>query len=377
MRNRWPWGQLLFWRRVTENVGFADCDWRYVVRLTARISGILVIAAAIGASCRADSFVDALVKDLCGSSLGYKTLYVSSVTSITGEENAMCGLYRERVTAQLVQCSTVTVVDRSSLPEATREIALSQTGAAGDSVEIQEGKLLNAQAMLNITVAQLKEGTELSCKLVDVQTSRIAFARIYRDFEESDLATQAAKPDDSVRSPEAGSAPPPSVQVEVLRLTPEQRKTTISFQYRGKLADKETEYQASLFQMRRKDPARYTSVLETRKGMERIGRDSELYTLFVANFGPAQTWMQAHHPFVWKACAKKASELERRRPGKTHFVRQFIRIHEGLISAEPMIVAWVADKNAEMAEKWSVEWHVGVAETRENRPGHRQAGRLR
>jgi len=69
-----------------------------------------------------------------------------SVISISGEENdahkTLQGTDKLRHWYNNVR--SMAVLDRSSLKEETSEIALSQSGATSDQVELQEGKLLNA-----------------------------------------------------------------------------------------------------------------------------------------------------------------------------------------------------------------------------------------
>jgi hypothetical protein len=303
----------------------------------------------VSAQSQDDYFVTSLVRDLCGAPLAVKTLYVGTVTTLSGEESDATRLYAELITAGLVPCTTLTMVDRSKLNESMREVALSQTGETSDQVELQEGKLLNAQAILSVSLAQLEAGSELSCKMVDVQTSKIVFAKIYRDFQEAPAPLE--KGTESQPAPTKASAGQSSVQVEVINVSADQRKTSIAFKYAVHPATGAVDFNVRLYNLQRRDPGYYAKVSETQRGIAFVTRDEQSYSVFAVCHGPTSQWLRKNHPRVFAVCEKKAAETEQNRPGKARFVRQYVRSHQAFVAREPILVDFVAQRNDVMAER--------------------------
>ena len=298
-----------------------------------------------------DYLVDALAKDICASKP--KTIFVGSVVTISGDENDATKLYKEQITTTLVQqCPTMAVLDRSSLKEETSEIALSQSGATSDQVEVQEGKLLNAQAVINVTVAQLQQGTEVSCKLVDVQTSQITFAKGYRDFN-------SEKPQEKAAADKSQQTPGPNVQY--IQVTAAQQQQAIGFQYRGKLTSEEVDFQVKLYNLRMRRPLEYNQVVEARKGFDYITRNEGLSILFYTSYGPTRDYLQKTHPRILKVCLERSAQIEKNKPGKVRFVNGYLNVNAPVIKREPFLGRAILATCKAKADDWHKLW-VGKQE---------------
>ncbi|MGB7569836.1 MAG: hypothetical protein WBM07_18380 [Chitinivibrionales bacterium] len=295
-----------------------------------------------------DYLVDALVKDICALPQKPKTMFVGSVVTISGEENDATKLYKEQITTALVQqCSSMAVLDRGSLKEETGEIALSQSGATSDQVELQEGKLLNAQMLLNVIVVQLKQGTEVSGKLVDVQTSQIVFAKAYRDFNDE-------KPKTTTPADKSEQADKPNV--EYIQVTAAQQEQAIGFQNRGKMNGEEINYQAKLYNLRMHKPLEYGQVVEARKGFDYIARNEGLSILFYTLYAPSREYLQKTHPRVLKICLNRFAQIKRNKPGKIQFVNGYINLNAPVISREPFLAREILGACKAKVDEWHTQW---------------------
>jgi hypothetical protein len=295
-----------------------------------------------------DYLVDALVKDVCALPQKPKTMFVGSVITISGEENDATKLYKEQITTALVQqCQNMAVLDRTSIKEETGEIALSQTGATSDQVEVQEGKLLNAQMLLNVTIAQLKQGTEVSGKLVDVQTSQIVFAKAYRDFNEEKKQTAP-----SIDKSEQADKP----NVEYIQVTAAQRQQAIGFQNRGKMNGDEINYQVKLYNLRIHKPFEYGQVVEARKGFDYIARNEGLSILFYISYFPTREYLVKTHPRVFKICLERSGQIKKNKPGKVRFVDGYINLNAPVITREPFLGRAIMAACKEKTDDWHKLW---------------------
>lgn len=297
---------------------------------------------------RADYLVNALVKDLCALQTKPKTLFVGSVVSISGEENDATKLYKEQITTTLVQqCPSMAVLDRGSIKEETSEIALSQSGATSDQVELQEGKLLNAQALINVTVAQLKQGTEVSCKLVDIQTSQIVFAKAYRDFNDEMPEAKAN---------EGKTQQPAKMNVEFIQVTALQQQQATGFRYREKMSVEEVNYQIKLYNLRIHKPVEYEQVVGARKGFDYIIQNEGLALLFSTFYGPTRDYLQKTHPRVLKICLERANRMEKNKPGKVKFVTGYITSNTPVIGREPFLARAIMAICKAKIDDWHKQW---------------------
>jgi len=145
---------------------------------------------------------------------------------------------------------------------------------------------------LNVTIAQMKEGTEVSCNLWMCKRPQIIFAKAYRDFNDEKPQTKTNVDNQN------------KVTYQMLQLysvTAAQQQQAIGFQYRGKMSAEES-LSVKLYNLRLHKPLEYAQVVEARKGFDYITRNEGLFNTVFSLFTHLHTnTFKKTHPRVPKS----------------------------------------------------------------------------
>jgi len=143
---------------------------------------LLIVFTLAALPSRADFFTTAIAENLGGQNLPVKSITVGSVTMISGEENDLCRLFTERLTSDLSIHTAYIIVNRSNLDSLLKEIEFSQSDISTEVQVLKVGKMMGAEALVSLTIAELEEGTEVFVRLTEVQTAKLLYARSFKDF---------------------------------------------------------------------------------------------------------------------------------------------------------------------------------------------------
>ncbi|MDD5066809.1 MAG: FlgO family outer membrane protein [bacterium] len=101
-----------------------------------------------------------------------KRVVVFDFTDIDGNEMETGKLLAEQVTTRLVSVTGLIVVERQQLNKVLKEQELNASGATENQDE-ELGKLLNADAIISGTLAQINENEEMNARMIDITTGEI------------------------------------------------------------------------------------------------------------------------------------------------------------------------------------------------------------
>ncbi|MBN1837078.1 MAG: hypothetical protein JW820_14580 [Spirochaetales bacterium] len=327
-----------------------------------RLCVTLWLALAAAGAVQADYFTEAVALGLAAEPLGVERLTVASVSMLSGEENEVCRLYRERLTADLRQRTRYVIVDREDLDALLAEIELSQSELSSEGLQLEVGRMLGAQALVILVIAELAEGTEMFVRVTEVETARILYARSFRDFAQEpapaggeydprqDLTREDYAPDEA--SPAAAAAAPstpaapPSVPPVVLRPDDAQRSQRIGSPYRASLAQERQELEINnrLYQLKDENPELYRALTEARRGLRRIAGDREMFLLFVFHSPRLSERLRERHPVLARRLAPRFQRLRSQNPGKDAFVRGYLRRYGRLVLADRLLAELVRQR---------------------------------
>ena len=333
---------------------------------------VLLIAAAAGLV-HADYFTEAVALSLEEQSLAVERLAVASVSLISGEENDLCRLYRARLTTDLRRHTRYVILEREDLDALLVEIELSQSDLSSDGLQLEVGRMLGAQALVNLTIAELAEGTELFVRVTEVETARILYARSFRDFAEdpsegggydpqrelapedyaedgaADGAEDGAEDgaaDGAADGPAAGTAvgvpgPPPVV----LRPDAAARSSKLSAAYRESLLERqELEINNRLYRLKSENPELYEALTRARRGLRIIARDREMFLLLVFHSPRLSERLRQRHPVLARRLYPRFQRLRAENPRKDAFVRGYLRRYGRLILRDRLLAELVRQR---------------------------------
>ncbi len=286
----------------------------------------------------ADFFTQAIAQELQNEKLPLKSIAVSSVTHISGEEDEVCRLYAERLTADLVQFTDYIIVDRTNVDKVLSEMELSLEEMSSNEITLKLGQILNAQGLLSLVIAELQEGTEIIASLTEVETARIIFSRSFKDFDEIPSTPQPnqrleknlaeIKLQDREIGTEQGGRP----AVVTLRPSEDELREKISRAYRKEIAQRLSENNR-LRALRENNPRLYRILLAAYNRLGYIGRDKELLTLLVFSVPKITGYLKQKYPGRTRQLYNRYLEIKNRVPRKELAVRLYLRRFQPIIKA--------------------------------------------
>lgn len=113
------------------------------------------------------------------SKLRDKTVAVTEFSELRGGiyvPSAQGRLLAERITTELVNTSTIDVVERAQLDKVLSELRLNLSGLVDEHSTTSAGKLLGVDAIVTGTLTPVGEETEIHCRMVQVENGRILAA---------------------------------------------------------------------------------------------------------------------------------------------------------------------------------------------------------
>ncbi|HMB00240.1 MAG TPA: CsgG/HfaB family protein [Spirochaetota bacterium] len=288
-----------------------------------------------------DYFTKAVAEDIAALDQSYQTACVGEVLLISGEENELTRLYTQRLLADLSRHTRLQLVEREKLEKVLQEIELSEAGLTSPDVTLEAGKIISAQAIINLTIAELEEGTEIFCKMLDVEKGTIAFSASYRDFKKQIEETENELADAlSAEKEEKDDLPPvlkgekPS-ETKVLEVSAEQKENKISAGYRKNIPEKN--YQRQLIMLKRKNPALAKQIIQTRKIFKMIATDREAFSFFIVNYKPLRKVLNHSAPGVRKNIYYHSDRFRKKNRKQSAFIRKFIKRNFRILSKDPVI----------------------------------------
>jgi tetratricopeptide (TPR) repeat protein len=144
------------------------------------------------------------------SKLRDKTVAVAEFSELHGGiyvPSAQGRLLAERITTELVNTSTIDVVERAQLDKVLSELRLNLSGLVDEHSTTSVGKLLGVEAIVIGTLTPVGKETEIHCRMVQVENGRILAAVTTREI--LPLAPQA---DDRAKNAPRSSSPEPSLE---------------------------------------------------------------------------------------------------------------------------------------------------------------------
>jgi hypothetical protein len=325
------------------------------------IKAVLLLFSAAASTAQADYFTEAIAVNLEQEDLQVARLAVAEVSLLSGDQNEICHLYRERLTADLSQRTRYVIVERANLEALLEEIELSQSDLSIEEQRLEVGKMLGAEALVELTIAELPEGTEMFVRLTEVETARILYARSFRDFDDEpassgdetaeddggtdyDPETELSAEDYSaiVRPPaeESGGA---SADALVLRPDREQRARSLVAEHRaaGIQGREELAVNSRLYRLKRENPGLYWALVEARRGLGIIARDREMFLLFVFHNRELADRLREQHPVVGRRLYRRFQRLRTENPGKDAFVRRYVARYGRLVLRDRLLAELV------------------------------------
>ncbi len=291
-----------------------------------------------------DFFTRAIAEDLKNEELGIQSIAVSSVTMISGEENEICRLYTERLTADLVQHTAYMIVDRRNVERVLSEMELSLSDMSSKDNDLELGRILNAEGLICLTIAELEEGTEIIASLTEVQTAKILYSRSFRDFS-CDPSTHSVDRDieKNLRGIEFGEKdfiePKPEgtqKSTAILHPSDEELRHKISLAYRKEHA-LELSNNNKLLALRERHPILFRAWVAAYRRLAYISRDKEMLILFVFSSQKITDYLKKKYPLRTRQLYNRYLEIKKRSPRKEKAVvlyltrfRSIIRVDKNL-----------------------------------------------
>jgi hypothetical protein len=284
------------------------------------------------------------------------------VSLLSGEQNEICRLYRERLTADLSQRTRYVIVERGNLDALLEEIELSQSDLSSDDRRLEVGRMLGAEALVELTIAELAEGTEMFVRLTEVETARILYARSFRDFsrepavpaaaatgagESTDYDPQAELsgedyPATGIPAPELAASPPPLI----LRPDEEQRSRSLGAEFRAGLLRRSEELAINnrLYRLKSENPELYRALTEARRGFGVIAGDREMFLLFVFHNRELADRLRARNPVSARRLFQRFQRLRSENPRKDAFVRSYLSRYGRLVLRDRLLAELVRQR---------------------------------
>lgn len=318
-------------------------------------------AAALSGPLWPDYFTEAIARDLAEQSLAVQSIAVGPVSMIGGEQSDLCRLYAERLTTELKEKTRYVIVDRQNLDKLLEEIELSQSDLPSESAMLQVGKMLSAQALLSLVIAELAEGTEMLVRLTAVETAQVLYARSYKDFQTLPAAgSEDYRPEHELgdySSPSAsgtagGAAGSAGEQVPALVLRPDstQKRERLGRELREQ-AGTRLGLNNRLYQLSRSNPALYQALSEARKKLIIIARDRDLMILLVFHSPRLAQELKERHPVLTRRLQQRFQQLRRGEPRKEEFVLRFLKRYGELLRKDKLLIAASREYLEELARQ--------------------------
>lgn len=111
------------------------------------------------------------------------SVVISSVSMIDGSTNDILNQLKLEIKRDLSKYSDLKLIDRDNLEELLEELALNQSGLT--TAEDKPAKLLEADALMAVTVADFEEGLELFVDVSSVKDGTIIYSESYSESGES------------------------------------------------------------------------------------------------------------------------------------------------------------------------------------------------
>jgi hypothetical protein len=291
------------------------------------------------------------------------------VSLLSGEENEVCRLYRERLTADLRQHTRYVVLERENLDALLLEIEMSHSDLSPQGAQLEVGRMLGAEALVSLTIAELAEGTELFVRVTEVETARILYARGFRDFAdapagrgnydpERELTVEDYSPEGAqeggagadadgasqgaaVASGTAAGAPPVILQPESA-----ERSRKLSTAYRAALLQQrqELDINGSLYGLKSENPQLYEALVRARRGLAIIAQDREMLLLFVFHSPRLTERLRDRYPVLARRLYPRFQRLRAANPGKDAFVRGYLRRYGRLLARDRLLAELVRQR---------------------------------
>jgi hypothetical protein len=334
-------------------------------RIVMRTIGLaLLLGVAAAAVAPADYFTEAVAVRLQEEPLQVERLAIGSVSLLSGEENDVCRLYRERLTVDLRQRTRYVIVERENLDALLEEIELSQSDLSSEDLQLQVGRMVGAQALVTLTIAELAEGTEMFVRVTEVETARILYARGFRDFAEEpasagggydpqaeiaaeDYAEPPAEQAGTAPSSTPAAAPAPERPTPlVLRPDAAERAQRLGAAYRASLLRerRELEINNNLYALRSENPELYRALTEARRGLALIVADREMFLLFVFHSPTLLDRLKQRHPTLARRLYPRFVRLRTENPRKNAFVRGYAARYGRLVLRDRLLAELVRQR---------------------------------
>jgi TolB-like protein len=192
-----------------------------------------------------------------------RRLTVADFTEIDGDESAEGKLLAEQITTRLSQIEGLRLVERRQLNKILDEQKLSLTGITVEDGQ-KIGQVLNVDAILSGTIADLSDHQEINARIIDAATGEILCAVSHR-------RANPQRQKELARLPE-------TQRVALSRQNQERRAEQIRHPelYRLKEAQRR-----DLLRLKNKNPRKYHQVVRTIQTVERIRRQDSAAFLWV------------------------------------------------------------------------------------------------
>jgi len=330
-------------------------------------TALLLWAISTGAA-HADYFTEAIATDLEDAQLQVERLAVAEVTLLSGEQDEVCRLYRERLTADLRQRTRYVIVARENLEALLQEIEMSQSDLGSGERQLEVGRMLGAEALVDLTIAELPEGTEIFARLTEVETARVLYARSFRDFAAEpaaarqparavgaggaaaggDAAGESFDPQAELSPQDYGAAASPTdapstLPARVIRLDEAERAQRLGAAQRAELLRnrEQVEVNSLLYRLKFENPELYRALAEARRGLNVILRDRELFLLFVFHSRELGDRLRQQHPLVGRRMYPRFQRIRQENPGKDAFVRGYLARYGRLVHKDRLLAEMV------------------------------------
>jgi hypothetical protein len=326
------------------------------------IKAVLLLWTAVAGLAHADYFTEAIAANLGEEDLALERLAIAEVSLLSGEQNEICRLYRERLIADLSQRTRYVIVERANLDALLEEIELSQSDLSSEDRRLEVGRMLGAEALVELTIAELAEGTEVFVRLTEVETARILYARSFRDFS-AEPAPPAAEAtglagstdydpqaelsgEDYFAAGTPASEPAASSRPVILRPDEEQRSRSLGAEYRAGLAQRREELAINnrLYRLKNENPELYRALTEARRGLGIIARDRAMFLLFVFHNRELTDRLRARHPALGRRLFQRFQRLRSENPRKDAFVRAYLARYGRLVLRDRLLAELVRQR---------------------------------